>query len=151
MRMYITILGIALVTVFSKAAYGQETSRRDQLRTAVQGICPISGERLGQHGPPVKVQVGKETVFLCCQGCLKGQISPQHWATIHANIARAQTACPVMKKNLPANPKWMITEGQVVYICCPPCTDKIDAQPEMYLRQIDELYATFLKTGQPRR
>ena len=83
-----------------QVASGQELSRRDQLRSAVQRIFPVSGETLGEHGPPIKVKVGKETIFFCCKGCLKGKISPQHWAKIHANCAKAQGICPVMKHPL---------------------------------------------------
>lgn len=65
----------------------QEQLRRDQLRMAVQKICPVSGRKLGTHGKPIKVKVGKETVFLCCKGCLQQKLNPEHWATIHANFA----------------------------------------------------------------
>lgn len=129
----------------------QAQVKHDQLRIAVQEICPMTGEKLGSMGPPIKVQVGQETVFLCCQGCLKDKINPQHWATIHANIAKAQRICPVMKKQLPKNPKWTFVDGQIVYICCPGCDKKIVADPNAYLRQIDELYATSLQAKRVRR
>ena len=124
---------------------GGKLSRRDQLRIAVQAICPTSGQKLGAHGAPIKVRVGEETVFLCCQGCLQGKIDPKLWATIHANSAKAQRICPIMKKELPENPKWTIVEGQIVYVCCPPCTKKIAADPKKHLRKIDELYTASLQ------
>jgi hypothetical protein len=140
------------------AAYGAETpeeaqARHDQLRIAVQGICPVSGQELGAMGPPVKVTVGeaKEEVFLCCQGCLKGKINPQHWATIHANIARAQGRCPIMKKELPEGAKWTVVRGEVVYVCCPPCIKKIAANPDESLRQVDAYYTAYLNAKQPAR
>lgn len=128
-------------------------AKRDQLHIAVQQICPVSGQKLGSMGPPIKVAVGehKEVVFLCCKGCLKRQIDPQHWAAIHANFARAQGICPVMKHKLPANPKWTIVEGHIVYVCCPPCTKKIEADPGAFLRQLDELYSASLQTQTARR
>ena len=63
-------------------AWGQEKKTdqplsRDQLRIAAQQICPTSGTKLGEHGTPIKVKVGKEHVFLCCKGCLKKKISPK--------------------------------------------------------------------------
>ncbi len=145
------LLVVALVIVSGQVAVGQELSQRDQLRVAVQKICPISGQQLGSMGTPVKVQVGKETVFLCCKGCLQKQINPQHWATIHANFAKAQRICPVMKHELPKNPKWTIVEGQIVYVCCPPCTKKIAADPQTYLRTVDELYTASLQAKQTAR
>ncbi len=133
----------------SRADQGQ--ARRDQLRIAVQEICPMSGNKLGEHGAPIKVKVGEETVFLCCQGCLKDKIDPTRWATIHANFAKAQRVCPVMKKKLPKNPKWTIVAGQIVYVCCPPCTKKIAADPGTYLRKVDELYTASLQARQAPR
>ncbi len=130
---------------------GAKLSKRDQLRVAVQEICPTSGEKLGAHGAPIKVRVGKETVFICCQGCLKDKINPQHWATIHANVFKAQGICPIMKKKLPANPKWTIVEGQIVYVCCPPCTKKIAVDPKTHLKKVDELYTASLKAWRVRR
>lgn len=136
---------LALIIGVGQLAHAQEPAQRDPLRIAVQEICPVSGQKLGEHGAPLKVKVGEETVFVCCEGCLKGQVNPQHWATIHANIARAQGICPVMKKPLPANPKATIVEGQVVYVCCPPCGNKIAADSPTYLRQIDQLYTASLQ------
>ena len=145
---YVTYALVIVVTGLCSVASAQELSRRDQLRIAVQRICPISGQQLGSMGTPIKVKVGEESVFLCCKGCLQKQINPQHWATIHANFAKAQQICPVMKHELPKNSKWTIVEGQIVYVCCPPCTKKIAADHETYLRKVDELYIAWLKEKQ---
>lgn len=149
---------VALVLSVSQFAVAQEgatsdltQAKRDQLRIAVQAICPISGEKLGDHGQPVKVKVGEEIVFVCCRDCLSNQIDPQHWGTIHANFAKAQRICPVMKHELPKSPKWTIVEGQIVFVCCPPCTTKIAADPTAYLQQVDTLYEASLRALQTRR
>lgn len=141
-----TLLVVALASALCRPATGEEPRRldRDQLRIAAQGICPVSGNKLGTHGTPVKVKVGNESVFLCCKGCLKGKIDARHWQTIHSNFAKAQAKCPVMNKPLPKNPKWTIVDGQIIYICCPPCTDKISADPATYLRKLDLLYTQSL-------
>jgi hypothetical protein len=130
---------------------GSGQTRRDQLRIAVQSICPISGSKLGEHEAPIKVRVGQETLFVCCQGCLKDKIDPAHWATMHANIAKAQRICPIMKKELPNNPKWTFVNGQIVYVCCLPCTKKIAAEPQTNLAKVDQLYMASLHARQPRR
>lgn len=142
---YVALSLVIVAAGLCSIAPAQELSQRDQLRIAVQDICPVSGQRLGSMGEPLKVQVGKETVFLCCKGCLRRQINPQHWATIHANFAAAQRICPVMKHELPKSPKWTIVEGQIVYVCCPPCTDKIEADPATFLRHVDKLYTASLR------
>ena len=145
---------VALAVVFAVGpmlkAQGpsQETdgqAKSDQVRAAVQQICPMSGNKLGEHGAPIKVKVGKEEVFLCCKGCLKSKNDAKHWATIHANFAKAQTQCPVMKKTLPKSPKWTIVEGRIVYVCCPPCIKKIEADPKTYLKMVDTSNAASVK------
>ncbi|MFC1759857.1 hypothetical protein ACFL2H_14005, partial [Planctomycetota bacterium] len=129
------------------AAQTSTLSRHDQLKIAVQRICPVSGKALGSMGSPPKVKVGEEEIFLCCKSCAKGQINKQHWATIHTNFAKAQGKCPVMEKDLPANPKFTFVNGQIVYICCPPCTKKIQADPAKYLATVDAYYEAALKTS----
>jgi hypothetical protein len=56
-----------------------------------------------------------------------------------------------MKHDLPDKPKWTIVEGQIVYVCCPPCTKKIAEDPQAVLRQIDELYLASLQGRQATR
>jgi hypothetical protein len=150
MQMTVAITAVACATQFAvgqaPAEREQEKKKRDQLRIAVQEICPVSGQKLGSMGAPLKVQVGQETVFLCCKGCAGKKVKPEHWKTIHANFAKAQRICPVMKNDLPKNPKWTIVEGQIVYVCCPPCTKKIAAEPRKYLLAVDALYAATLET-----
>jgi hypothetical protein len=36
-----------------------------------QKTCPVTDQKLGSMGKPVKVVVKKHTVFLCCAGCKK--------------------------------------------------------------------------------
>ncbi|MBD3672140.1 MAG: hypothetical protein HUJ26_01325 [Planctomycetaceae bacterium] len=140
-------LGLIAATFHAEGQESKQLSQRDQLRAAAQQICPVSGQPLGEHGTPVKVTVGKqkEEVFLCCEACLKGQLNRKHWGTIHANYAKAQGICPVMEQKLPDNPKWTITDGKIIYVCCPPCTKKIAAEKEKYLGKLDQLYAKSLK------
>ena len=71
----------------------QELSARDQIRVAVQEICPISGQKLGGHGVPVKVKVGELEVFICCKPCLEKKINSKYWSAMHQNIAAAQEIC----------------------------------------------------------
>lgn len=142
----IAISQVTAVSAAEPSAKEKERARRDQIHIAVQEICPISGEKLGSMGQPIKVAVGeqKEQVFLCCKGCLKREIKPEHWAAIHSNFAKAQRICPVMKHELPKKPKWTIVNGQIIFVCCPPCTKKIAADPKTFLRRIDDLYLASL-------
>lgn len=152
-------LAILLVLALCPIVWGADSqqtptnySEHDQLRIAVQEICPVSGAKLGSMGDPVKVAIGeaKEEIFLCCAGCAKGKISPEHWATIHTNIARAQGKCPIMKKDLPESAKWTVVGGELIYVCCPPCIKKINANPEAAISLVDTYYTAYLQEKQLR-
>lgn len=118
----------------------------DQARIAVQAICPVSGEKLGAHGPPVKANIGEEVVFLCCKACLKGQVNATHWKTIHTNFAKAQGKCLVMDNKLPKQPEWGIVNGRVIFVCCPPCIEKLETEPEKYVEKLDKAYQDSVTT-----
>lgn len=136
-------------------SYAAATMSHDDIRIATQKICPVSGKKLGSMGEPIKRRIGKEELFLCCKGCAKGKVDRAHWGTIHANFKKAQGICPVMKKPLPAKAKWTVVEGQIVYICCPPCTKKIEADPKKYVAEVASLYSKSMKgataNGQTRK
>lgn len=142
------VMAAVVAPLVFAAEPGAEQAKKptsEEIRIAVQGICPVSGQKLGAHGKPIEVKIGKEQLFLCCKGCTSGKVKPEHWATIHANFAKAQGICPVMKNELPKNAKWTVVEGRIVYVCCPPCIKKIEADPKTYLKKVDELYLASLK------
>ena len=144
--------GIVPVAAGKDPSGGEEQRpTRAQIRMAVQEICPVSGRKLGSHGDPVAVKIGEEQTFLCCKGCTSGKVKPEHWATIHSNYAKAQGICPVMKRKLPKRANWTIIQGQIVYVCCPPCIKKIKADPKTYLKKVDELYLASLKQRKQRQ
>lgn len=147
MKMNLLLTVGALIT-FGGNAVGmgqEELSPEDLVRVQVQRICPVSGNALGQHGQPFKVKIGELELFLCCQGCLRGEVNRDHWATIHRSFAQAQAICPVMKKELPRNPRWTIVAGKIIYVCCPPCVDEINEESEHYLAALHELYRVHLR------
>jgi hypothetical protein len=43
----------------------------DQRLAEAQRWCPVSEEPLGSMEGPIKVSLGKQTVFLCCKSCEK--------------------------------------------------------------------------------
>jgi YHS domain-containing protein len=46
-----------------------ELSAEDRSLALKQKVCPVSGEALGTMGPPLKMEVKGQVVFLCCEGC----------------------------------------------------------------------------------
>ncbi|MBX9583608.1 MAG: efflux RND transporter periplasmic adaptor subunit [Gemmataceae bacterium] len=43
----------------------------DRMKAERQRLCPVSDERLGSMGVPVKLAVSGSDVFVCCKGCTK--------------------------------------------------------------------------------
>lgn len=142
------LIAALLITATATSVRAQELSEHDKIHVAVQEICPISGQKLGSMGTPLKVKIGEEIVYVCCKGCSKKQVNPTHWATIHNNFAKAQGICPVMENKLSVKAKWTIVDGQIFYVCCPPCTEKIAKDPKAYMKKLDELYMASLKSAQ---
>lgn len=143
---FTSILAISLIAgnVFAQQAGLTEA---DRLQIAVQKICPVSGEALGTMGEPVKVQAGEQIAWLCCAGCQSKQIAAEHWQTIQANIAAAQGTCPIMDKPVAADMKSTVVNGQQVFVCCPPCIAKIQADPTTSLAKVNASYATYVKAA----
>ncbi|MEM7457273.1 MAG: hypothetical protein AAF456_23220 [Planctomycetota bacterium] len=121
----------------------------DHYHVAAQGICPVSGKELGSLGGPIKVQAGEEHIFLCCDGCNGGEINAGHWATVQDNLARAQAVCPVMEKPVDASMQSTVVNGRRIYVCCPPCIEKINADPESFVGWLDGQIAQTLTTPTP--
>lgn len=115
----------------------ESQAKSDQLHASAQGICPVSGEKLGSMGAPIKVKVGDEVAFLCCKGCLGKQLDAAHWATAQSNLAAAQGTCPVMGKPVDASMESVVVNGRKIFVCCPPCIEKIKADPTAYVAKLD--------------
>lgn len=56
-------------------AGGQPTNPRQpasaQQPYGGQRTCPVMDEQLGAHGSPIPVTVRGQTIFVCCQGCVR--------------------------------------------------------------------------------
>jgi YHS domain-containing protein len=64
MKTLLTTLAIAALTIGAVNAEEKKTEKKAE-------VCPVSGEKLGDHGKPyVFTHEGKE-VKLCCKACLK--------------------------------------------------------------------------------
>lgn len=156
MKVFLTMTAVLLMATTSFAQATQEHQHQqqaaapstlteaDQLQIAVQKICPVSGEALGKMGDPIKVQVGQQVAFLCCKGCQGKELSAEHWKTIQTNIAAAQGTCPIMGKPVSADMKSTVVNGQQVFVCCPPCIAKIEADPTTALAKVNANYVSYV-------
>jgi len=136
---------LAVAALFASAvavAADKEKPRNpDDLLIAAQKICPVSGEELRSMGGPIKAKSGDQTVFLCCKGCLGKPISKENWAKVTANLIAAQGQCPVLNKPLPASAKSVVVKNRRLFVCCPPCLEKIRANPDQYVAAVDIMLA----------
>jgi hypothetical protein len=72
------------------AANLQSLSPADRQAAQQQGYCPIQRtSRLGSMGPPLKIQLQGETLFLCCEGCEReARAHPQETLETVAQLRR---------------------------------------------------------------
>jgi hypothetical protein len=68
-----------------------QLSPEDRQIVEEQKFCPImNAERLGAMGPPVKLVLQDETVFVCCKRCQKkAEVNPER-TLVKAKELRAQ-------------------------------------------------------------
>ena len=45
-------------------------SATDQVAALRQRTCPVTQEPLGSMGKPIRVTVGGQSIFVCCEGCV---------------------------------------------------------------------------------
>ncbi len=114
-----------------------ELTDNDRLQIAVQKICPVMGAELGSMGQPIKIKMGEQFAFLCCKACIGKKPKAEHWKTIQANIAKAQGTCPIMGKPVTPDMKSTVVKGQQVFVCCPPCIDKIQSAADSSLKKVN--------------
>lgn len=136
---------LVLQTTAFAAAPAADQSKTDRLLVQAQKICPVSGKDLTKMGGPVKARIGEQSAFLCCKGCFDGKVQEEHWEQIQVNLRKAQGKCPAMGKPLPDDAASMVVEGRRIFVCCPPCTKKIEADPKGYIAKVDELLEENLK------
>jgi Cu(I)/Ag(I) efflux system membrane fusion protein len=48
---------------------GVPATEADMQFVSLQGVCPVTGAKLGSMGTPVKAAAGDRALFLCCAGC----------------------------------------------------------------------------------
>lgn len=139
-RMAATLAVVSGLVVASIGMAAEKPSKEEALMISAQKICPVSGQELKSMGGAVKTTLDDQTMFLCCKGCVGKPGKEAHLATIKENLIKAQGHCAVMKKPLPDDATSIVVEGREIFVCCPPCTKKIKADPEKYTKAVNEMY-----------
>lgn len=145
-------------TPLSFHVMGRVRGLSDSVLISLQGVCPVSGQKLGSMGAPPKMMVKGKPLFICCAGCKsKVESSPDQYlakfysgkgeevrpGVFKATLAdidavKAQGVCPVMDEPLGGmgTPLKVDVKGKAVFICCAGCAKKLNAEPDKYLRQL---------------
>lgn len=131
-----------------------------------QRMCPVMEDtELGAHGAPIKLLVGNQTLFVCCEGCVeevkksprqflensaKAQANRQpprpqvnvFWAAEVDDAAiRAQDVCPVMNERLGAHgrPLKVVVDGRPIFVCCEGCIDRVVQDRDLYFHKLADV------------
>ena len=86
----------------------------------------------------MKVKFGENEIgFLCCKGCVGKKMNADYWKMIQTNLAKAQGVCPVMEQPVDSSMESTVVNGRKIFVCCPPCIKKIDAEPVKFVAILD--------------
>ncbi|MCB2141338.1 hypothetical protein KQH29_00180 [bacterium] len=159
-RLFFALAAIALpLSAFAQPDNPQAPEKRvgDPYPLAT---CPVSGEKLGTMGDAVvKVYDGREVRF-CCAGCPdKFEAKAEdYWKKIDAQIVKLQEerypmdTCLVSGEKLGGemgDPVKLVYNNRLVQFCCKGCVKDFKAEPEKFLKQLDEAVIESQKEDYP--
>ena len=84
-------------------SHGPALSPEDQALADAQKVCPVTGEEFGgDMGPPVKLIVQGEPIFICCTGCEKKiKADPDKYLAKVAELKGSKSDTPKSEENKP--------------------------------------------------
>ncbi|QJT10803.1 YHS domain-containing protein [Oceanidesulfovibrio marinus] len=80
------------------------------------------------------------TILACCLTLLLAA----------AAFAKPQDTCPVLGNKLTNKNTYVDYEGKRIYFCCPGCDAKFKADPEKYIKEMEEQGVEFDKAPAPK-
>lgn len=101
----------------------------------VQTTCPVSGETL--EDKENFVQVGSMKIYVCCPKCIKKVQADPARAMDTLQGRHLQDTCPVSGKPVSGTDGFDF-QGAFIKTCCPNCPAKFQAEPEKYLKAMNE-------------
>jgi YHS domain-containing protein len=112
------------------------------LRCLPQQTCPVMGGKINED---IHTEHEGRRVYFCCEACTgKFKEDPEKYLQkLDARLRERlllrvpQEECPVMGGKVNRNLQ-LQHEGRRVYFCCGGCPQKFQANPERYLRKLDE-------------
>ena len=137
---------VAIVAIFAFAGVG---FAEVEIQGDVYSLdtCPVSGEKLGAMGDPVKVNHEGRDVSLCCSGCIKKfeAEAQKYLSRIDAKMIADQidhyplTTCAVADGKLGemGEPVSVVVNNRLVQLCCAGCEKKLRADPAQFIAKLD--------------
>ena len=104
-----------------------------------QATCPVMG---GKVNKALYVDHEGQRIYVCCKGCIAPlqKDFEKHAKKVGAagqTVAKLQTTCPVMGGKINRN-LYVDHDGKRIYVCCAGCIGPIKADPDKYVKKIEE-------------
>jgi len=107
-----------------------------------QELCPVMGFAVNKE---VFVDYEGKRVYFCCPSCIeKFNADPashlkkmEEQGFTPVKTPNPQTKCPVMGGDINRD-VFIDHQGKRVYFCCPNCVEKFKADPDKYLKKLED-------------
>jgi YHS domain-containing protein len=129
------------LTVATSAADNEATDSAGTTKELTpQTNCPVMG---GKIDSTLYTDIQGQRVYHCCSMCsAKLKADPDTYFKKAAEkgvlFENIQATCPVSGKKLESKTVYTDYQGRRVYFCCQGCIGKLDADPQTYLKKLDE-------------
>lgn len=132
-RIVVSILAGILIAGMAGAA------GEDAAKAKPQKHCPVMGSRIDKS---LYVDVDGKRVYVCCEDCVAAVTKDpakyvQKLEAEGVTLATVQTTCPVMGGKIDKS-LYVDHDGKRIYVCCSGCIGAIKADPQKYIKQLED-------------
>lgn len=135
------LVGIVLAgAVRAEEAHGRHAKEAEKAKIKLQTTCPVmEGKKVNTD---LFVDRGGQRIYVCCKGCIAPvqKDFAKYAKKIEGTgetVARLQTTCPVMGGKINKK-QYADVKGKRIYVCCPGCIGKIEADPEKFIKKLEK-------------
>lgn len=144
-RMHTLVMGLVVAGVVAGAASARADEGTDQgvqqgktIEPKPQTTCPVMGSKINKD---LYVDHEGKRIYLCCKGCIAPvKEDPAKYIKVveeaGETVAKLQTTCPVMGGKINKQ-QYADVKGKRIYVCCPGCIGKIEADPDKYIQELE--------------
>jgi YHS domain-containing protein len=118
-------------------------SADSEAKVVAQTTCPVMGGKINRSQ---YVDHDGKRIYMCCPGCAgKLKADPAKYIKkledAGVTLTKIQTTCPVMGGKINKS-QYVDHDGKRIYMCCPGCAGKLKADPEKYIKQLEDAGVT---------